>query len=90
MCIRDRFSGVLRAMRGKGRIIVSAVEHPSVYETALTYKSAGYDVVFAQVDGNGDVYKRQGIACLSCFTTSGYLEAKKHGRLKISRSFSAF
>lgn len=39
------FSGALRAMRGKGRIIVSAVEHPSVYETALTYKSAGYDVV---------------------------------------------
>ncbi|MEE0682207.1 MAG: cysteine desulfurase family protein [Candidatus Gastranaerophilaceae bacterium] len=49
------FSGALRAMRGKGRIIVSAVEHPSVYETALTYKSAGYDVVFAEVDGNGRV-----------------------------------
>ncbi len=47
--------GSLRAMRGQGRVIVSAVEHPSVYEAALDLKERGYDVVFAGVDGTGAV-----------------------------------
>ncbi len=46
--------GSLRAMRGSGRIIVGATEHPSVYEV---YRSlAGrYDVVEAPVDRTGAV-----------------------------------
>lgn len=47
--------GSLKAMRGKGRIVVSAVEHPSVYEAAVDLKEQGYDVVFAPVDGAGRV-----------------------------------
>lgn len=47
--------GALRAQRGKGRVIVSAVEHPSVYEAALYLKELGNDVVFAGVDGTGAV-----------------------------------
>lgn len=45
--------GSLKAMRGKGRVIVSAVEHPSVYEAALELRESGYDVVFAPVDMTG-------------------------------------
>lgn len=47
--------GSLRAQRGKGRVIVSAVEHPSVYEASLYLKELGYDAVFAGVDGAGAV-----------------------------------
>ncbi len=47
--------GALRAMRGTGRVIVSAVEHPSVYEAALDLRERGYDVVFAPVDVTGRV-----------------------------------
>ena len=47
--------GSMRAARGQGRVIVSAVEHPSVYEAALELKERGYDVVFAGVDGTGKV-----------------------------------
>ena len=47
--------GVLRAIRGKCRVIVSAVEHPSVYEAAVDLKERGYDVVFVGVDGAGAV-----------------------------------
>ena len=47
--------GSLKAMRGKGRIIVSAVEHPSVYEAAMELREAGYDVRFAPVDRTGKV-----------------------------------
>ena len=44
--------GSLKAMRGRGRIIVGATEHPSVYEV---YKSLAcqYDVVEAPVDNTG-------------------------------------
>ena len=45
--------GALRAMRAKGRVIVSAVEHPSVYEAAIELREQGYDVVFAPVDMTG-------------------------------------
>lgn len=38
--------------RGK-RIVVSAVEHPSVYESAQELSRRGYDVVFAPVDAHG-------------------------------------
>lgn len=47
--------GALRAQRGKGRVIVSAVEHPSVYEAAIDLREQGYDVVFAPVDKTGAV-----------------------------------
>jgi len=47
--------GSLRAVRGMGRVIVSAVEHPSVYEAAIDLKERGYDVVFVGVDGTGRV-----------------------------------
>ena len=47
--------GSLRAMRGKGRVIVSAVEHPSVYEAAISLREQGWDVVFAPVDSAGRV-----------------------------------
>ena len=47
--------GSLKAMRGKGRVIVSAVEHPSVYEAAMELREAGYDVRFAPVDRTGKV-----------------------------------
>lgn len=44
--------GSLKAMRGRGRIIVGSTEHPSVYEV---YKSLAcqYDVVEAPVDNTG-------------------------------------
>ena len=47
--------GSLKAMRGKPRVIVSSVEHPSVYEAAAELKEQGYDVVFAPVDMTGRV-----------------------------------
>lgn len=45
--------GSLKAIRGKGRVIISAVEHPSVYEAAMDLREQGYDVVLAPVDGTG-------------------------------------
>lgn len=47
--------GSLWAMRGKGRVIFSSVEHPSVYEAAMLLREQGYDVVFAPVDATGKV-----------------------------------
>ena len=41
--------------RDGSRIIVSAVEHPSVYESAKELKKRGFDVVFAPVDTSGVV-----------------------------------
>ena len=49
------FSGTLRARYGKGRIITSAVEHPSVFEPAAALKNAGYDVVVIGVDSSGRI-----------------------------------
>lgn len=46
--------GTLRAMRGSGRIIVSSVEHPSVYEAARSL-SASYEALEASVDEAGSV-----------------------------------
>jgi len=47
--------GLLRARRGKGRIIVSGVEHPSVYEVFDHLGHAGYEVVRLGVDASGAV-----------------------------------
>ena len=48
--------GAAQALRRRGdRIIVSAVEHPSVYESAKRLSELGYDVQFAPVDGEGVV-----------------------------------
>lgn len=47
--------GSVAAMRGKGRVIVSAVEHPSVYEAAIELRERGFDVQFAPVDMTGKV-----------------------------------
>ncbi len=48
--------GVADKLKRRGnRIIVSAIEHPSVYESAQELKRRGYDVVFAPVDKNGIV-----------------------------------
>lgn len=46
--------GSLKAMRGRGRIIVGSTEHPSVYEV---YKSLAcqYDVAEAPVDNTGTI-----------------------------------
>ncbi len=41
--------------RGRGRVIVSATEHPSVYEAAIELRERGYDVQFAPVDRTGSV-----------------------------------
>ncbi len=47
--------GTLKASRGRGRVIISAVEHSSVYETAMVLKRSGYDIAIAGVDDNGCV-----------------------------------
>lgn len=46
-------SGALRAMRGTGRLIVGATEHPSVYEVVKAYAALGYEVVEAPVNASG-------------------------------------
>lgn len=48
-------SGALRAMRGKGRLIVGATEHPSAYEVVKAYAKQGYEVVEAPVNSVGAV-----------------------------------
>ena len=47
--------GSLKAMRSKPRVIISSVEHPSVYEAAMELKEQGYDVRLAPVDITGRV-----------------------------------
>lgn len=47
--------GSLRAMRGRGRVVISGTEHPSVYEAAMDLKEQGYDVQLAPVDETGRV-----------------------------------
>ena len=46
--------GSLKAMRGRGRIIVGATEHPSVYEVYRTL-TRQYDVIEAPVDNTGAI-----------------------------------
>lgn len=47
--------GSLRAMRGKGRVVISSTEHPSVYEAAMDLREQGYEVVLAPADETGRV-----------------------------------
>ena len=48
--------GAAQALSRRGnRIIVSAVEHSSVYESAKRLSELGYDVVYTPVDANGVV-----------------------------------
>lgn len=48
--------GAAQALRRRGdRIIVSAVEHPSVYESAKRLADTGFDVKYAPVDNDGAV-----------------------------------
>ena len=48
--------GAAQALKRRGdRIVVSAVEHSSVYESAKRLRELGYDVQFAPVDANGIV-----------------------------------
>ncbi len=46
--------GALGAMRGRGRVVMSAVEHPSVFEV-MRGLSPEYDVIEAGVDKEGSV-----------------------------------
>lgn len=55
--------GSLSAMRGKGRVVISATEHPSVYETAMELRERGWDVQIAPVDETGRV-RLDGLAAL--------------------------
>lgn len=49
------FGAAEKRRRDGNRIIVSAVEHPSVYESAKELKKRGFDVRFAPVDKSGVV-----------------------------------
>ena len=49
------FGASAAKIRDGKRIIVSAVEHPSVYESAKVLKERGFEVLFAPVDENGVV-----------------------------------
>lgn len=48
--------GVMRANESKGKhILVSAIEHPSVYQTALSLQKDGYEVGFIPVKNDGQI-----------------------------------
>lgn len=47
--------GSLKMKRGKGRIICSKVEHPSVFEVFSMLSSMGYEVIFAPVNPDGSI-----------------------------------
>jgi len=48
--------GIMKANHKKGKhLIVSAIEHPSVYQTAKTLVGEGYELDFTPVDKNGIV-----------------------------------
>ncbi|MBQ2518303.1 MAG: aminotransferase class V-fold PLP-dependent enzyme, partial [Clostridia bacterium] len=47
--------GTLRAVHGTGRVIISAAEHPSVYEAAMELREMGWDVKLAPVLETGEV-----------------------------------
>ncbi len=42
-------------LRGRGRVLISAVEHPSVYEPAMELREQCYDVQLVPVDNTGRV-----------------------------------
>ncbi|MBD5583687.1 MAG: cysteine desulfurase [Clostridia bacterium] len=41
--------------RGKGRIVISSIEHPALYESALDMQKLGFEVTFVDPDKNGVV-----------------------------------
>lgn len=41
--------------RGKGRIVISSIEHPALYESALDMQKLGFNVTFVDPDKNGVV-----------------------------------
>ena len=48
--------GAAEALKRRGnRVIVSAIEHPSVIESAKKLSERGFDVQFAPVDANGEI-----------------------------------
>lgn len=47
--------GTLGARKEKGRVITSAVEHPSVYEPIMSLRDKGYEVIIIGVDAAGRV-----------------------------------
>ncbi|MDD3921136.1 MAG: cysteine desulfurase family protein [Eubacteriales bacterium] len=47
--------GALKAARGRGRIITTKVEHPSVYEVFRMLEGSGYDVAYLDVNQYGAV-----------------------------------
>ena len=57
--------GTLSGLKEKGRIITTAVEHPSVYEPFLSMREHGYDVVILGVDANGCVREDELISALN-------------------------
>ncbi len=48
--------GIMRANQSKGKhILVSAIEHPSVYQTARSLQKEGYEVGFIPVKNDGQI-----------------------------------
>lgn len=47
--------GCLKMQRNKGRLLCSAVEHPSVYEVFSMLSSMGYEVLFIPVTSEGSI-----------------------------------
>lgn len=48
--------GIMRANQSKGRhLLVSAIEHPSVYQTARSLQKEGYEVDFIPVKNDGQI-----------------------------------
>lgn len=51
--LRGASQEVVSERRPRGRVVISAVEHPSVAKSAEALQAAGYDVVEAPVDNQG-------------------------------------
>jgi cysteine desulfurase len=53
-----------RFFKSKGHVVVSAVEHPAVWEPAHALKEAGFDVTVVGVNADGDLALEQAVAAL--------------------------
>lgn len=53
-----------RFSKSKGHVVVSAVEHPAVWEPAQALREAGFDVTVVGVDGHGDLALEQAVAAI--------------------------
>lgn len=49
------FNSCVQSYPDKKHIIISAVEHPSVYNTAISYQKKGYEITPIKVDGKGNL-----------------------------------